>query len=143
MSFRSGNWTAYLCRHGETEMNHSDKLQGKHNNTTLDRNGLMQANLLGQRLAQLLASARSVVIANSPLRRAQQTADAVANHLSTAGIPITRYVMEDFNELEFGVENEGMPKAQAIAAVHPTFEEWAHGHIDAAAYPDAENLRHI
>jgi broad specificity phosphatase PhoE len=51
--------------------------------------------------------------------------------------------MDEFNELEFGTENEGMPKAKAIAAVHPTFEAWAHGRIDAAAYPDAENLRHI
>jgi len=81
MAFHFGKWTVYLCRHGETDMNSSGKLQGKHSNPPLNGKGNAQADALGVALAERFQRQRQeFVLVNSPLLRAQQTAWHVARH---------------------------------------------------------------
>lgn len=63
----------YLARHGRTPYNHEARFQGQ-GDVPLDETGLRQA----QELAQNAAPYGFVALYASPLRRARQTAEAVA-----------------------------------------------------------------
>lgn len=65
--------TVILWRHGQTTFNNTGKFQG-HTDTELDDHGHAQV----RRSAQAIASARPVRIVTSDLRRARQTAAALA-----------------------------------------------------------------
>lgn len=66
-----------LARHGRTELNARGLLRG-HLDPPLDEVGVAEAAALGKSLADFLGAVPVLLIASSPLRRAMQTAAAVA-----------------------------------------------------------------
>lgn len=73
----------YLCRHGQTFHNREGRLQGR-TESDLTPLGVLQAKAMGALLSDLVrrdppADWRLIA---SPLRRARQTAEAIAAHLS-------------------------------------------------------------
>lgn len=70
--------TFYFFRHGETELNHQQRWQGSGMDYELNAAGKAQA----ADLALKLEGKRLEIIFTSPLVRARQTAEAVAQHLN-------------------------------------------------------------
>jgi probable phosphoglycerate mutase len=68
--------TVLLIRHGENEWTESHKLAGRTPGVHLNDYGRLQAEALGQRLAQVKLSA----IYASPLERTVETAEVIASH---------------------------------------------------------------
>ena len=65
-----------LVRHGETDWNKSLRIQGGNSDTELNEKGQQQAEWLGLRLKQ----ERIQAVYSSPLKRALDTAQAIAHH---------------------------------------------------------------
>lgn len=74
-----------LVRHGRTTLNATGRLRG-HLDPPLDEAGIADVAQLAKRLAPLLADHRPHRILSSPLRRATQTAQAIADR---AGLTVT------------------------------------------------------
>jgi ribonuclease H / adenosylcobalamin/alpha-ribazole phosphatase len=84
--------TTLLVRHGQTEMSVAGRFAGR-NDIPLTSVGVQQAAAVAERLAR-----RGVdLVVTSPLRRARETADAVAD---AAAAPLT--VDDDLAETDFG-----------------------------------------
>ena len=83
----------YLFRHGETDYNQQRRWQGQGVNLDLNANGIAQA----QSLAEKLRDKKIEVIYSSPLKRALQTAQAVAE-INNAPIKI----LDDLTEGSVG-----------------------------------------
>jgi len=94
----------YLVRHGSTEHSLEGRFSGR-NDLPLDERGQGQARAIGHHIAGL---GRVDAIVSSPLRRARETAGAIAER---TGAQVT--VHEDLIETEFG-EWEGL----TISDVH-------------------------
>jgi broad specificity phosphatase PhoE len=101
-----------LARHGRTALNAHGRLRG-HLDPPLDEVGLREA----EDLAVALAGMRPARVVSSPLRRAVQTAEAIARR---AGVAVT--VDERLTDRDYGPW-AGEPEADVIA-------EW--GGLDAA-----------
>jgi probable phosphoglycerate mutase len=84
--------TIVLVRHGETDWNRERRFQG-HADPSLNEEGRRQA----VALADLLAGNTFAAVYSSPLRRAHETAEIVAERL---GVPIE--VSEGFMEVDVG-----------------------------------------
>lgn len=82
----------YFVRHGETEYNKHHKLMGQKINAPLDALGKNQALEVLDKIPSDVS-----VIFSSPLLRAKQTAELIANKL---GLPIT--VKKELTERDFG-----------------------------------------
>lgn len=104
----------HLARHGQTDLNIDDRLQGRAD-PPLNATGLAQAQALAQRVP-----ASVQVIVCSPQLRARQTAQPAADRL---GLPLL--TMAEFRERDFGVL-DGLTPAEA-AAREP--EMWATGGV--------------
>jgi broad specificity phosphatase PhoE len=121
----------HLARHGETELNREgDRYQGR-TDPPLNATGLAQA----QALAAALPAGIEVIVA-SPLQRARQTADAVAQ---ARGLPVS--LMPEFRERDFG-DFEGL-RPQDVQDRHP--QAWADNLLwqwDTAP-PNAETTRQV
>ncbi len=85
-----------LVRHGATAHNREDRFSGR-NDTPLDEAGRGQAAALGARLAVFGPFA---AIVSSPLRRARQTADAIAGELDVTVVDDDRIAETDFGAWE-------------------------------------------
>ena len=72
----------FLVRHGETSWNREGRNQGQ-NPTSLNKNGLQQA----QSLAEAMGGLRVTAIYSSPLNRATQTAETIGGALGLPVIP--------------------------------------------------------
>ena len=83
--------TVYLARHGHTSLNEAGVLRGLAD-PTLDEVGQRQA----RRLAGALGSRRLAAVFTSPLRRAAQTAAAVAERAGLPAIIDERLVDRDY-----------------------------------------------
>lgn len=101
----------WLVRHGETDWNREGRLQG-HGDPPLNATGLAQA----ERVADMLAGRRVDAVWSSDLRRARQTADAIAR---TTGVPV--HLDPRLREVDHG-EWSGLVKDD-VAAMHPS--EWS------------------
>ncbi|WP_167578012.1 histidine phosphatase family protein [Ammoniphilus sp. YIM 78166] len=88
----------YLIRHGETDWNRLEKLQG-HTDIPLNQQGLRQAELIAQRLSKLPLK----LVCSSDLKRAMQTAKQISSYHSH--IPFLQF--EQFRERNYG-EWEGL-----------------------------------
>jgi broad specificity phosphatase PhoE len=91
----------YLIRHGQTEFNREDRVQGRVDSPLTDL-GVAQARAMGDRLRSLKAAdGRDWRVATSPLGRAMRTAQIAAE---TAGLPApqvdTRLVEVDYGQIE-------------------------------------------
>lgn len=85
-----------LVRHGRTRANAGGLLQG-HIDNELDEVGHEQAAVLGPALAQIGNVDR---IITSPLRRARQTADAIARHSSVEVETDPRWIELDYGDFD-------------------------------------------
>ena len=114
--------TLYFVRHGETDYNRLRIMQGRRIDSTLNENGLRQAEALGERLADLPLDA----IYTSALRRTIETADLVAVH--HAEVP--RFRTADLDEMCWGVY-EGEPWSDHLSAVlDEIYCRWDRGEFD-------------
>ena len=82
-----------LIRHAESQGNHEGRLQGRKEFPLTER-GIRQAELLAERMSKWPVSA----VYSSPIRRAHDTADVVANAASLAVIAEPRVQEYDFGE---------------------------------------------
>ena len=110
--------TLLLLRHGESEGNVTRRIQGW-DDTALTDLGRRQAEAAARRLAGSGASA----IYSSPLRRAHDTADAVA---ARAGLEVVD--LPDLREYHFG-EAEGLRWDEAAARFGLVGRDWGAGRI--------------
>jgi probable phosphoglycerate mutase len=97
----------YLIRHGQTEFNREDRVQGRVD-SPLTELGTLQARAMGERLRSIVRDAPGDwVLETSPLGRARQTAAIIAE---VAGLPEPR-VDERLIEVGYGVF-EGLTRAE-------------------------------
>ena len=123
-----GRRRLYLVRHGETDWNVDDRIQGRTDNPLNDV-GRSQADAL----ARYLASAPIELVASSTLMRAATTADAVAAyHPSAPRVLDERFVEMGFGELEGQKLSDIQPRYKATTAA------WAAG-ATGTAWPKGES----
>jgi broad specificity phosphatase PhoE len=111
-----------LFRHGQTEWNVGERFRG-HADLALNETGLNQARLIAARLGSEKplaphASAGVAAIYSSPLRRAMQTAQPLADALR---IPVQPH--EGLSDIDFGAL-EGMTVEDARQAFPEVIETW-------------------
>ena len=141
----------FLARHGETENNRLNKLQGARIDAPINATGERQATLLGQALAR--ADVPPQFILHSPLQRAQQTARIAAAQLtannslvtsSTASTSTTTTLALDvLTELDFGPAAEGEPVEARRAQRLWTYAQWASGNLNVRMNPGGETGREV
>jgi len=85
--------TIYLIRHGETNWNRQNRLQGTED-IELNETGIAQS----EKCAQAVAPIPADVILTSPLKRAKATAEIIARYMR--GVPVI--VEQDLIERDFG-----------------------------------------
>jgi broad specificity phosphatase PhoE len=103
-----------LVRHGESTWNREHKVQGQHD-PPLSPLGLEQA----RRLATRLAGERLAAFYSSDLRRAWQTAEAVAAELGLQPVPLP-----GLREIALGAW-EGKTREELVAEYPAEWEAWA------------------
>lgn len=101
----------FLIRHGQTELNWAGRLQGSTDSPLTER-GIEQAKAVGAKLKVLVGSL-PVALWTSPLGRAQQTADIIAEHVTLS----TRETDHRLAEIGLGAW-EGMTM-EDIEFTHP------------------------
>lgn len=104
-----------LIRHGETEWNSQNRLQG-HKDSALSREGLRQADALAARLA----SVRFHALYSSDLGRALETARRIAARTGHAVVPDTR-----LRERGLGIL-EGLTREEASQRHPEVYESYSH-----------------
>jgi probable phosphoglycerate mutase len=107
----------YLARHGESDWNAANRFQG-HSDRPLTELGRRQAAELASELA---ASASLSAIYASPLRRALDTALAVAARTGLEPVPV-----EDLREVDVGGW-AGLSRAEVEARFPDGFRSWLDG----------------
>ena len=128
--------TALWARHGENVANLSRTLSYRVFDGDLTPAGHRQASELADYLAA--ASAKPVCrIVCSPLRRARQTADIVAERL---GLPVAAE-LEDLRELNVG-DLDGRSDGQAWQIYRAVMDAWRAGQLD-ARFPGGEDCTEL
>ncbi len=114
--------TLYLVRHGETDYNRHNIVQGRGVDAPLNEQGQRQAKALARRFASVPLEA----IYTSPLQRAVATAEVV--RLYHPEVPL--YRMADLEEMDWG-HLEGKPYAPPYdAQIRAVYERWRAGAYD-------------
>jgi probable phosphoglycerate mutase len=113
MAARRSARAVTLVRHGQTERSAKSAYSGRLD-VPLTQTGREQA----RRVAQQLAGARIDAVVTSPLVRARDTAQAIAD---AAGLPLT--VDERLIEVDYG-PFEGLDREGARARLGAPFEAW-------------------
>ncbi|MEZ0164179.1 histidine phosphatase family protein [Kineococcus sp. LSe6-4] len=98
-----------LVRHGETDWNRDGRLQGR-TDVPLNDTGREQARALAEQLADPLGDVRWAAVTSSPLSRARETAQIIADRLGLDLLP----AHDDLVERHFG-EAEGGTLAELTA----------------------------
>ena len=120
-----------LIRHAETDWNRERRYQG-YRDTALSETGRAQAEAAGR----LLAAERFEAVWSSPLKRARETAAAIA---APQGLAVR--VEEAFGEMRFG-EWEGLTVDEVIARFPTLYRAWLETpHL--VAPPGAETLGEV
>lgn len=103
----------WLIRHAETEWNASGRFQG-HTDIALNEVGLVQATLVGERLAQVHRSTPFAAVYSSDLQRALVTAQRI-------GLPVT--IDARLRERHYGVLSSLTPAEMQVQ--HPeSYRHW-------------------
>ena len=120
-----------LVRHGETDWNKSLRYQGQ-TDTPLNVTGMRQAQCISQRLEKepILA------VYSSDLKRAVQTAEAIATKLNVAVI-----TSPDLRELDFG-EFEGLTFGEIQQRYPDSHRRWTSQIVDVPP-PGGESLKQL
>lgn len=125
--------TVWYIRHGHNLANQTSQLSHKVVDYPLTELGVTQATTLAGQLARHPAFA---AIYASPLRRAAQTAEIIADRIGG-----TVQIIEELRELNVG-ELDGRRDEQAWACYHQVLSDWRAGHHD-SAFPGGENYRQM
>lgn len=120
-----------LVRHGETEWNRERRIIG-HSDLALNDKGQRQAQAVGV----ALASPGVHAIYSSPLRRAMDTAQAIAQHHGLQVVPLPGLIELDAGKLD------GLTGSEARNGYGPFFEKWVRGDPDLAT-PGGESLAQV
>ncbi len=118
-----------LVRHGQTEWNRVERVRGQVD-IALDAHGLTQAAATASRIAEQWAP---VAVYCSPLRRARQTAAAIAERLA---LPVTD--AEGMNDMNFG-EWQGLSPKE-IAERWPDKAQAWQASPETVTFPGGESL---
>ncbi|MPZ54076.1 MAG: hypothetical protein GEU79_15320 [Acidimicrobiia bacterium] len=121
----------YLVRHGETTLNTQGRFRG-HTDPALNRRGRRQAREAGRQLAPV----RPEAIYSSPLRRAVETAEAIAQQ---AGLDVI--TSPDLIDIDYGTW-EGLTPAQA-AVLNPEAYTAFRSDPLSATPPGGEAVKHV
>lgn len=145
----------YLARHAETVFNRSRRMQGNDAHTPLTRDGIAQAEAMGEALARHFTSSGEGVpqIWASPAGRTLQTAAIIAEHLDIPffdirhdkrlrEIEVGRWTGRDYAEI---IESEGeildhehrlfrmpIPEGEHYSDIAARLEDWL---VDAGSAP--------
>lgn len=103
----------YLVRHGESQWNILKRMQGQ-NDIPLTQNGIIQANLIGNRLI----NEKIDKIYSSDLSRALNTAKIIGEKLNISVTP-----MKEFREIKFGPW-EGINNEKILEDYYDEFIIW-------------------
>lgn len=120
--------TILMARHGETEWNRESRFQG-HADTTLNEGGREQARALAERLVGENVAA----VYASPLRRAHETAEIVAERL---GLEVE--AIDALREVDVGSWS-GLTRAEIEQRFPEGFRRWlefGHGWDDGESYEE-------
>jgi len=121
----------YLVRHGETAWNRSKVFRGRAD-IALSEVGLQQAG----RAAQVAARLKLERVFASPLKRCQQTAQAIGD---TASVPIQ--TLEDLIDVDYG-DWTGRPDQDVAKADRELYAQY-HTAPQAVTFPRGESLRQV
>lgn len=113
----------YLARHGETEYNRKNQIQGRDIDASLNDTGQKQARAIAHHLNDISINR----IFSSSLKRSRQTAQVVAD---SRGLDIESY--SDLDEMDFGIL-EGRPISEIKAELQNLHERWKGGDIEYAS----------
>lgn len=132
----------YLCRHGQTENNRLEKVQGARVDPPINFNGLDEAKRLGTALDKLKDKCPSLIY-HSNLRRSWETAKAVARIIQDDDKPISLNELSSIGEVDFGSVAEGKPLSDARGGMLRTFGSWAAGFVDERGDGGGESGREV
>jgi broad specificity phosphatase PhoE len=116
----------WLIRHGQTDYNAANKIQGSGIDAPLNQLGIAQAKLLANAICEQL-SKEEVRLYSSSLIRAKQTAAFIAEKMQIPCISSDEVV-----ELNFGVL-EGMPMEDIANELEDLHNLWESGEVNVAA----------
>jgi broad specificity phosphatase PhoE len=120
----------YLIRHGENLANLTKEFSHRHVDYSLTPKGVLQS----EQTAQFLQDKGITAVYSSPLKRAYETAQHLADLLGLEVI-----VLEQFRELNVG-DLEGQPPTPAAWIAHnEVLRAWRRGELD-VAFPGGENF---
>ncbi|MCK5654126.1 MAG: histidine phosphatase family protein [Dehalococcoidia bacterium] len=120
-----------LVRHGQTEWNRQERFRGWVD-IDLDATGLRQAEAAAERVARWDVAA----IYSSPLRRAMDTAQIIANRLSLPVVPL-----EGINDMNFGIW-QGLSIGEVKESYPELFDLWRYS-PQRLEIPQGESLEDV
>lgn len=124
----------FLVRHGETDFNLKGIVQGRGVDTPLNETGRQQAKSLATRFS----GNRPDVVISSPLTRALQTAQCVAEACCIEQV----FTDAGFEEMSWGVF-EGQSQSESLAAAFEDMKQrWHEGDLDFGV-DEGESLRDV
>ena len=114
----------YLVRHGETDYNRDNVMQGGGIDSPLNATGRAQSEALADRLASVSFD----VVYTSPMQRTEETADIVAGPHE----PIPRRRLDALREMGWGVLEGQGPSEERDALLQSVKADWRNGNFDRA-----------
>lgn len=127
--------TIYVLRHGQTQFNAEQRLQG-HCNSDLTPLGLAQATAMANTLAEILDKPTDWALYCSPLGRAQQTAQVIRERLQLSATEMQL----DERLMEVGLGEWEQQRAPDLQAQYPQLSQQVLSWYLKA--PGAETLAH-
>ncbi len=121
----------YLVRHGENWANITKEFSSRRVDYSLTPKGVLQA----QQTAEYFRSKKIDAIYSSPLKRAQETAQIIADAL---GLPVV--VQENLREVNVGDLEGQAPTAELWAYHNAVVLDWLTGHPE-RRFPKGEDYR--
>lgn len=112
----------YLARHGETEYNRCNKIQGRGIDASLNETGLQQARAIARHLQEVHLHG----IFSSSLKRSKETATVIAEMFDLQVVS-----HEDLDEMNFGAF-EGRHASEIKSGLQDLHQKWKSGHVDYA-----------
>lgn len=112
----------YLARHGETEYNRRNQIQGRGIDASLNETGVHQARAIAMHLKDVALDR----IFCSSLKRSRETADVIAE---TCKCSVVSH--KELDEMNFGVF-EGKPATEIESELQELHQKWRSGNVDCA-----------
>jgi broad specificity phosphatase PhoE len=119
----------YLVRHGENRANITKEFSYRKVDYPLTEKGRLQA----EQTAVYFRDKEIHAIYSSPLRRAKETADAIAE---AVGAPVV--IRENFREVNVGILEDQGPTPEAWTLHDAIMDEWRAGRVE-VTFPGGEN----